>query len=67
MLVAFYFSILVSWQEYPVVIGPYTTWDECSLVREFLDRRQYETDSCAIMSIPQESIYLEVGYLPVEG
>ena len=65
-IVAFYFSMLVNWQEHPLLVGPYENLDECQSVREFLDRRSYETSDCAYMTYPQESIYLEVGYLPYE-
>lgn len=65
LLVAFYFGCMVGGQEWPLIIGPYEDWDDCASVREFLDRRGYETDTCALLPYPQEgSLYLEVGYLP---
>ena len=65
LLVAFYFMCLLPEQGWPVVIGPYETWDDCASVREFLDRRGYETASCAVMTWPQEqSQLLQVGDLP---
>lgn len=64
-IVAFYFGMLVAGQEWPVMVGPYETWEECASVREFLDRRGYETDTCSLLPYPQEeSQYLEVGHLP---
>lgn len=66
-LVAYYFSLIVSWQSYPLLVGPYSSWDDCASVREFVDRRGYETDGCSTLPLPQESIYLEVGYLPKEN
>lgn len=63
-IVAFFFSVMVSGQEYPVVVGPYETWEDCASVREFLDRRGYETDRCAVLPLPQDSQYLHVGDLP---
>ena len=68
VIAAFYFGMLVPWQEYPILVGPYGSLDECQSVREFLDRREYETDICSIMTYPQEgSVYLEVGFLPNEN
>jgi len=43
---AFYFSLMVSTQSYPVMVGPYESWEECTKVREWLDWRAYETDDC---------------------
>lgn len=65
IIVAFYFSIMVTGQEWPVVVGPYESWGDCASVREFLDRRGYETDSCSMLPFPQEkSQYLNVGGIP---
>src|SRR3990167_1475515 len=64
LLVAFYFSMLIETQGWPVVVGPYEEWQECASVREFLDRRGYETDGCYLMPYPQESIHLSVGDIP---
>lgn len=63
-IVAFFFGVLVSGQEHPVLVGPYETWEECASVREFLDRREYETDICAVLPLPQESQRLQVGDVP---
>lgn len=64
-IIAFYFGVLISGQDWPVMIGPYETWAECASVREYLDRRDYVTDSCAPLPVPQEeSQHLSVGYLP---
>ena len=67
LLVAFYFSVMVPDMEYPLLIGPYTEWSDCASVREWLDRRGYETDSCLLMPFPQEAIKLEVLELPRGG
>ena len=64
IIVAFYFSVMVSGQDWPVVVGPYKDWSECASVREFLDRRGYETDSCSVLPFSQYSQYLNVGDLP---
>jgi len=66
LLVAFYFSMMVPDRAYPLLVGPYTEWDECASVREWLDRRGYETDSCLLMPFPQEAVKLEVLELPHE-
>lgn len=66
LLVAFYFSVMVPGMEYPLLIGPYADWSECASVREWLDRRGYETDSCLLMPFPQESQELQVFFLPLE-
>ena len=66
ILVAYYFGLLVAWQEWPVLAGPYEEWAACSSVREYLDRRGYLTDSCALLPYPQESQVIQVGGLPQE-
>ena len=66
LLVAFYFSMMVPDRAYPLLVGPYVEWDECASVREWLDRRGYETDSCLLMPFPQEAVKLEVLELPHE-
>lgn len=66
ILVAYYFGVLVAWQEWPVLAGPYEEWAACSSVREYLDRRGYLTDSCALLPYPQESQVIQVGGLPQE-
>ena len=63
MIIAWFLSIMVSWQVYPLIAGPYTL-EECYAVREWLDRRGYDTDDCTMMSVEQEAVKLEVGYLP---
>jgi len=66
-IIAFYFGVLVSGQEWPVMVGPYDSWQDCASVREFLDRRGYETDSCSLLPYPQEgSQLLQVGDLPTK-
>lgn len=65
ILVAFYFSLIVLEREWPVVVGPYELWSDCASVREFLDRRGYETVECGLMIVPQEDdVLLQVGDIP---
>lgn len=63
-LIAYYFSLLLFYQDWPVLIGPYDEWDQCASVREYLDRRGYETGECGPMPIPQVARYLEVLDIP---
>lgn len=64
---AFYFSLMLSTQSYPLMVGPYATWEECTKVREWLDWRTYETDDCETFPYPQGgSQLLIVPYLPKE-
>ena len=64
-LVAYYFSLLVITQPWPMTIGPYATWEECASVREYLDRRGYETAGCMQMPYPQpDSLLLQVIDVP---
>jgi hypothetical protein len=60
MIVAYYFSMLVFWQNFPIVIGPYHDWDDCNRVRVYVDQQGYETDACGLMSYPQDSILLRI-------
>ena len=65
---AFYFSLMLTTQSYPVMVGPYETWEECTKVREWLDWRTYETDDCETFPYPQgSSQLLAVPYLPREA
>jgi hypothetical protein len=64
VLVAIYFSVLVPGQNWPLLVGPYLTWEDCDVVRGWLDRRGYETDACASMPWPQEAVLLGVLDLP---
>ena len=67
ILCAFYFSLMLSTQNYPVMVGPYESWEECAKVREWLDGRAYETDNCETFPYPQSgSQMLVVPYLPKE-
>lgn len=59
MIVAFYFSFLVLWQDFPIVVGPYLDWDTCNYARAYFDRRGYMTDSCALLPYPQDSVLVE--------
>ena len=68
ILCAFYFSLMLTTQDYPVMVGPYETWEECTKVREWLDWRTYETDDCETFPYPQSgSQSLVVPYLPKEA
>src|SRR5689334_1663203 len=65
---AFYFSLLLSSQTFPVMVGPYDSWEECTKVREWRDWRAYETDDCESFPYPQGgSQRVIVPYLPKEG
>ena len=66
ILVAYYFGLIVYWQEWPILAGPYEEWAACASVREYLDHRGYLTDSCALLSYPQDSQMIQVGGLPRE-
>lgn len=66
ILVAYYFGLLVYWQEWPILAGPYEEWAACASVREYLDRREYLTDSCSLLPYPQDSQVIHVGGLPQE-
>ena len=66
LLVSFYFGLLVAWQEWPLTIGPYSEWDECNSVRQWLDAQGYETDRCGLMPYPQDSIFVEETDMPEE-
>jgi len=67
ILCAFYFSLMLSTQSYPIMVGPYDSWEECTKVREWLDGRAYETDDCETFPYPQSgSQMLVVPYLPKE-
>ena len=58
---------MLSTQNYPVMLGPYESWEECTKVREWLDGRAYETDNCETFPYPQVgSQMLVVPYLPNE-
>ena len=64
---AFYFSLMLTTQNYPVMVGPYESWEECTKVREWLEGRAYETDDCETFPYPQDgSQMLVVPYLPKE-
>lgn len=68
LILAYYFSCMVPPQVYPMMIGPYTTWEECASVREWLDRRGYETAGCGLLPYPLEgAVKLGVIELPPEG
>jgi len=65
ILVAYYFSLMTIQQAWPMTIGPYATWEECASVREYLDRRGYETADCMQMPYPQpDSLLLQVIDVP---
>lgn len=64
MLIAYFLLVILTTQEYPEILGPYT-YEECHAVDEFLSRLNYETSGCSILPVPQESArHLEVPYLP---
>lgn len=64
MFFAYFLLVVVSYQEWPVMLGPYTL-DDCLSVKEYMDRRGYEVSSCEWLSIPQEAaVSLQIPYLP---
>lgn len=63
-LMAFYFALVLMSQDWPILVGPYPDWSACASVREFLDRRGYETGSCELLPIDQDAKHLEVIDLP---
>jgi hypothetical protein len=67
-LLGYFFSLLLMMHsgdlDVPILAGPYDDWSQCASVREYLDRRGYETSDCELMSIPQQSFMLHVGDVP---
>ena len=61
-IIAYFFVALLN--GYPVLYGPYGDRSSCMDVEEWVSRRGYETETCTMMSVPQESTVLQVGYLP---
>ena len=66
VLVAYFFAVMVPERDYPLMVGPYETWAECASVREWLDRRGYESDGCGLIPLPQEAVQLKPLELPKE-
>lgn len=64
MIVGFYFAVMLATQDWPLLIGPYEEWGQCASVREYLDRRGYETSTCAPMPMGQDALYLNVIDIP---
>lgn len=58
--------VMVPEQDWPVMVGPYKDWEECNAVREFVERRGYETGRCELIGLPlpDGSQELESLYLP---
>lgn len=64
MLIAYFLLVIVTTQDHPKVLGPYT-YEECHAVDEFLSRLQYETSGCGLLPVPQEDAeWIPVPYLP---
>ncbi len=64
MMVAWFLLVLVPWQEWPVMLGPYTV-EECFWTQEYLDRRGYVESSCEVMIHPQkDAVRMEVPFIP---
>lgn len=63
MLAAWFLILLVSWDEPPVLLGPYTH-SECQDVLEYLTARDYQTSECAWLPLPQEAIFETIPFLP---
>jgi hypothetical protein len=65
LIVALYFSVMVPGQYWPVLVGPYASWEHCDAVRSSVEHQGYETDRCGTMSYPQPgSQYIEIGMQP---
>ncbi len=63
-IIAYFLTIMLVGSPCPTLVGPFTERSACLDVQEWVERRGYETGGCSIMSAPQESVYLDVGYLP---
>lgn len=64
MLIAYFVLVIVSTQDWPKLLGPYT-YEECHAVDEFLSRMQYDTSGCTILPLPQDdALYATVPFLP---
>jgi hypothetical protein len=63
-LLAFYFPLMLLTQAWPLMIGPYDEWSQCASVREYLDRRGYETGACELLPTSQDATHLNVIDLP---
>lgn len=64
MVLAYYFALLLNMEEGCLLVGPYPTRMDCVAVNEWLERRGYETSQCGLMTAPQMSMILQVGFLP---
>ena len=58
MIVAYYFTMIIATQLHPLLVGPYFSFSDCASVREYQDRRGYETGGCGLMPFPQEDAVL---------
>ena len=64
MLIGYFLLVIVVFQEWPEILGPYTQ-EECMTEKEFLVNRGYEVSGCELLPIPQEDAKLiNVPYLP---
>ena len=73
---AYYFSLMIAQQDFPVLIGPYRDWDDCASVREWVSRHfENDTSACGLLPFPQEDSVLmqvfdyppAVAYEPLDG
>ena len=73
MLIAYFLILVIAGQEWPVLVGQdqrgqgFRTREACLAVMEWLEMTGFETGGCSVMSVPQESLVLNVGELPLNG
>ena len=64
MLIAYFLILILVGHDCPVLVGPFEDRSGCLDVREWVERRGYETGGCSVLSLPQEAIMVHVGELP---
>lgn len=64
MILAYFLILVLAGQDCPVLVGPFEDRSSCLDVREWVERRGYETGGCSIMSLPQDSVMVKVGEIP---
>jgi len=60
VIVAYYFTLLIGW--HPVLAGPYFDICACDWAQEWAEARGYATETCSVMSHPQEAVLVTIGY-----
>lgn len=64
LLMAWYLSVMVPTQEWPIMIGPFATQEECWVVRELLTEQNYVTDDCSVVTLIDDAQPWEYPYGP---